>query len=123
MTEIHNSEALTLAEIVASLDGRTTKENILARVHRGSLSAFQDENGTWFIPQDELERLLAEVEPCHNCEAQATSYVIVKYHQHHRVEFSLCEECAQQAHAAYSRKGGVLEVVVYPLLGEGWLKP
>ena len=70
----------------------------------------------------ELERIMADVEPCSNCTARATSYVIVKYHHHHRVEFTLCDSCAQGAEAAYSRKGGVLEVVAYPLQSEAWLK-
>ena len=70
---------------VASLDGRTTTENVLARIRRGSLSAYQDETGNWYIPREELKRLLSEVEPCHNCEAQAASHVIVKYRHHHRV--------------------------------------
>jgi len=99
-----------------------TSENVRGRIRRGSLAAYQDEDGEWYIPGAELERILTEVEPCANCTASATSYVIVKYHHHHRVEFILCDRCAQQAETAYRRKGGVLEVVAYPLLSEGWLK-
>lgn len=122
MTEKNHQEAITVSEFVALLGGRVTVGNVHGRIRRGSLSAYQDENGEWFIPKAELERIMTEVEPCANCEALATSFVIVKYHQHHRVEFTLCDSCAQQAQIAYSRKGGVLEVVTYPLLSEGWLK-
>jgi hypothetical protein len=122
MTEKNHQEAVTISEFVALLGGRVTIGNVHGRIRRGSLSAYQDESGAWYIPKPELERIRAEVEPCDNCAAPATSLVIVKYHHHHRVEFILCDSCAQQAQTAYSRKGGVLEVVTYPLLGEGWLK-
>jgi hypothetical protein len=123
MTEKDYPEEFTVAEFTALLGGRVTIENVRGRIRRGSLIADQDEDGAWYIPRAELERVMAEVEPCNNCESPATSYFIVKYHHHHRVEFTLCESCAQQAEIAYSRKGGVLEVVTYPLLGEGWLNP
>jgi len=115
-------EVLTISEFVTALGGEISIENVLGRIRRGSLSAYQNINGEWNIPLTELERIKAEVEPCNNCSDVATSYVIVKYHHHQRVEFTLCDECAQQAEAAYSRKGGVLEIITYPLLGEGWLK-
>ena len=113
---------ITVSEFIALLDGRVTIGNVHGRIRRGSLSAYQDENGEWCIPKAEVERIMAEVEPCNNCAASATSFVIVKYYHHHRVEFTLCDGCAQQAQTAYSRRGGVLEVVTYPLLSEGWLK-
>ena len=122
MTEEDYQEAFTVSEFVALLGGRVTTGNVRGRIRRGSLSAYQDQDGEWYIPKAELERIMAEVEPCDNCAALATSFVIVKYHHHHRVEFTLCDSCAQQAQTAYSRKGGVLEVVTYPLLSEGWLK-
>ena len=122
MAEKKHQDTVTVSEFVALLDGRVTVGNVHGRIRRGSLSAYQDEKGEWCISKAELERIMAEVEPCDNCATLATSLVIVKYHQHHRVEFTLCDSCAHQAQAAYSRKGGVLEVVTYPLLGEGWLK-
>lgn len=123
MTEKNNLEEFTIDEFTALLGSRVTIENVRGRIRRGSLIAYQDENGEWYIPRTELKRLMTEVEPCNNCAGPATSYFIVKYHHHHRVEFTLCDSCAQQAEIAYSRRGGVLEVVTYPLLGEGWLKP
>ena len=122
MADKDHQEAITVAEFVAQLGQRVTIGNVHGRICRGSLAAYQDENGDWYVPRSELERIVAEVGPCDNCSAQASSFVIVKYHQHHRVEFALCDSCAQQAQSAYSRRGGVLEVVTYPLLGEGWLK-
>ena len=122
MAEKNHQEAITVSEFVALLGDHVTIGHVQGRIRRGSLSAFQGENGEWYIPKAELARIMAEVEPCNNCAAVATSFVIVKYHQHHRVEFTLCDGCAQQAQTAYSRKGGVLEVVAYPLLSEGWLK-
>jgi hypothetical protein len=122
MAEKDHQEAITVAEFVAQLGGRVTIGNVQGRIRRGSLAAYQDENGEWHIPRSELKRIIADVESCDNCSALASSFVIVKYHQHHRVEFALCDRCAQQAQSAYSRRGGVLEVVTYPLLGEGWLK-
>jgi hypothetical protein len=123
MTEKNDPEEIPIAEFTALLGGHVTIENVRGRIRRGSLRAYQDPDGEWLIPKAELERLLADVEPCNNCASPATSYLIVKYHHHHRVEFTLCHSCTQQAETAYSRKGGVLEVVTYPLLGEGWLKP
>lgn len=122
MTEENHQKSVTMAEFVAFVDDRVTIENVRARIRRGSLTAYRNEAGEWMIPQLELERVLVDVEPCHNCAESATSFVIVKYHHHQRVEFSLCDRCAQKAEIAYSRKGGVLEVVTYPLQSEGWLK-
>ena len=108
MAEKNHQEAVTVSKFIALLGGRVTVGNVNGRIRRGSLSAYQDENGEWYIPQAELERIMAEIEPCNNCAALATSFVIVKYHQHHRVEFILCDSCAQQAQTAYSREAGCI---------------
>jgi hypothetical protein len=98
-----------------------TAANIYARIRRGSITAVSH-NNTATIPQAELDRLIRDVDPCADCGQPATTYLIIKYHDHDRVEFSLCDYHANTAQMAYGRKGGVLEVVAFPLLGEGWLK-
>jgi hypothetical protein len=120
---VKNKEAITLSALVHVLGNGVTLENFRARIHRGSLAAYQDEQGDWYVPRSEVERITEEVESCQSCSNLATSYIIVKYHHHHRIEFMLCPDCAQKAQSAYSRKGGVLEIVAYPLQGEGWMKP
>lgn len=114
--------AIPLSELVQMLGNDVTLENLRGRVRRGSLAAFQDEHGKWHVTINEVNRILEEVENCQGCMDLATSFVIVKYHHHHRVEFTLCPDCAQKAQAAYSRQGGVLEIVTYSLQGEGWMK-
>ena len=84
MTEPKDTVVLAIREFVALLNYGVNSKHVWARIRRGSLEADQDDTGQWYIPLSELERLLAEVEPCHNCDGQATSYVIVKYHHHHR---------------------------------------
>ena len=123
MNEPKYPEAVTVPAFARLLGEGVTEENVHARIQRGSLAAHQDETGEWFVPRAELDRIRAEIEPCQNCGEPSNSYVIVKYHDHERVEFALCDVCASAAQMAYSRKGGVLEVVTYPVLGEGWLKP
>ena len=118
-----NKEAITLSELVHILGNGVTRENIRGRIRRGSLTAHQDAQGEWYVTEGEVKRIVKEVESCQNCSNLATNFVIVKYHHHHRVEFILCPDCAQKAQSAYSRRGGVLEIVVYPLQGEGWIKP
>jgi hypothetical protein len=120
---VRNREAIALSESVHLLGNGVTLENLRARIHRGSLAAYQDERGDWYVTKSEVKRITEEVESCHSCSNLATSYGIVKYHHHHRIEFMLCPDCAQKAQAAYSRKGGVIEIVAYPLQGEGWMKP
>ncbi len=111
----------TCAEAADYLGTGITATNLFARIRRGSVTAVPH-NDTITIPQSELDRLIREVDPCADCGQPATTYLIVKYHHHDRVEFSLCNHHANTAQMAYGRKGGVLEVVAYPLLGEGWLK-
>ena len=118
-----NNEAITLSELVQRLGNGVTLANLRGRIRRGSLAAHEGERGELYVTQSEVERILEEVESCQSCSNAATSFIIVKYHHHHRVEFILCSDCAQQAQAAYGRQGGVLEIVVYPLQGEGWIKP
>ena len=108
-------------EAAAYLGTGITPANIFSRIRRGSMTAVKHDD-TITIPQSELDRLIREVDPCADCGQPATTYLIVKYHDHDRVEFSLCDHHASTAQMAYGRKGGVIEVVAYPLLGEGWLK-
>jgi hypothetical protein len=116
-------ETISIPEAAEILDVGVTPENIRARIRRGSLLADRDDHQEWRVAVPDLRRVLEEIEPCGNCDEPATRYVIVKYPHHNRHEFALCSECAGKAESAYSRHGGVLETVVYPALGEGWLKP
>ena len=120
--KLENQDALTLAELARMLGNGVTPANLRGRIRRGSLAAFLNAQGEWLVNRREARKIMEEVEPCQSCPDLAASFVIVKYHQHHRVEFTLCPDCAQKAQSAYSRQGGVLEVVVYPLHGEGWMK-
>jgi len=115
-------EAITIAETAEILSHGVTPENIYGRILRGTLSAYQAEGGEWYVPIAEINRIVNEVEMCGNCSNKGTSFVIVKYHHHNRVEFTLCDWCAEKAEKAYSKRGGgVLEIVSYPLFGEGWM--
>ena len=114
---------VSVAEAAEMLGAGVTPENVRARIRRGSLRANRGKDQEWRIALCDLRQLLEELEPCGNCGEPATRYVIVKYPHHDRIEYALCAACAFQAEAAYSRQGNVLETVVYPLLGEGWLKP
>ena len=116
-------KTVSVSEAAEILGNGVTKENVRARIRRGSLEATKDNGGKWRISTHVLQTVLNEVEPCNNCNQNATSYVIIKYPHHDRVEFALCEVCAEEAEKAYSRQGRVLEVIGYPILGEGWLKP
>jgi hypothetical protein len=113
---------LNIKEAAVKLGDGITSDHIRGRIRRGSLKAIQDDSGNWWIPSSEVDRLLQERELCGNCRKPATQFVIVKYHFHERVEFVLCDVCAGTAETAYSRKGGVLEVISYPLLSEGWYR-
>ena len=86
------------------------------------LKAYQDDDGKWRIPIAELNRNQQEMENCGNCAEQATSFIIVIYYNYVRVEFILCEICVTNAERAYSKNGGVLEVVSYPIHVEGWMR-
>ena len=99
-----------------------SSDNIHARIRRGSLKAHKEKDGEWRIPTAELNRIQQEMENCGYCMQPATSFIIVKYHNHVRVEFILCENCATSAERAYSKNGGVLEVVSYPIHSEGWMR-
>ena len=123
MMRDEETEAVNVAEAAEILGKGVTVADVHGRIRRGSLDAYKDEQGNWCIPTAELQRVLDQVEVCGSCMNLATSYVIIKYHHHHRVEFILCDECARKTQLAYSRRGGVLEIVAYPLLGEGWKKP
>jgi hypothetical protein len=116
-------ETVGIREAAEMLGAGVTPENVRGRIRRGSLRAHKDESQEWRVAVPDLQQILEEIEPCGNCDEPATRYVIVKYPHHDRIEFPLCAKCADQAEAAYSRQGNVLETIVYPLLGEGWLKP
>lgn len=115
-------DLLTVTEAAAQLGAGVSLANVYARIKRGSVTAVVLDNQTYIL-QAEVNRLIAELEPCADCQQPATSYVIVKYHHHERLHFSLCQRHAATAQMAYSRQGGVIEVVAFPILGEGWLKP
>jgi hypothetical protein len=118
-----DEEVTTISEAAKMLGNGVTVENVYARIRRGSLEACQDERGEFHILLAEIHRVFEEAETCGNCSNLAASLVIIKYHHHDRVEFTLCAECANKTYSAYRRQGGVLEIVVYPLFGEGWMKP
>lgn len=121
MKQDNPGKLFTCAEAADYLGTGITPANLFARIRRGSITAVTH-NDTITIPQSELDRLIGEVPPCTDCDKPATTYLIIKYHDHDRVDFSLCDYHANTAQMAYSRKGGVLEVVAFPWLGEGWLK-
>jgi len=100
-----------------------TADHFHARIRRKSLKAQMDSDGVWRISLSELHQVQQQEESCPTCSLAVTSYVIVKYHHHQRVEFTLCDDCADATEKAYSKQGGVLEVVSYPVLSEGWMKP
>lgn len=118
-----SDEDVSVPEAVKKLGSGVTLENVYGRIRRGSLNAYKNEQGDWRISVADLKKVLDEVEACGSCSNLATSFVIIKYHNHNRVEFALCDECAGKAQLAYSRQGGVLEIVTFPLLGEGWKMP
>jgi len=120
-----NDEKITvrISEAALMLGNGLTPENVHGRIRRGTLEATKDELGEWRVSVAVIRRILDEVDPCSNCENSAVSLVIIKYHHHVREEFVLCVNCAQKAHSAYSRQGGVIEIVTFPFLGEGWKKP
>jgi len=96
-------------------------EDVYKRIQLGTLEAYKNDEDEWRLYVTDLKRILGEVEPCSNCSENATKLVIIKYHFHHHVRFVLCQKCAYAAQSAYSRKGGVIEIITFPLLGEGWI--
>ena len=116
----NDESTCSAAEAARRLGEGVSLEDVYGRIRRGSLAAEQDESGSWRVSLVSLNQILANVEQCESCSNSATSYIIVKYHHHERIEFELCDVCAKKAQVAYGRRGGVLEVVTYPLLGEGW---
>lgn len=116
-------KTVPVAEAMKILGHGVTLANVHGRIRRGSLEACKNEQGEWRISLTDLKRILDEVEVCGSCPNLATSFIIIKYHHHIRIEFTLCDECAAKAQLAYSRQGGVLEIVAFPLLREGWKKP
>jgi len=116
-------KTVSVPEAVKILGNGVTLENVHGRIRRGSLEACKNEQGEWRISVADLGRVLDEVEACGSCSNLATSFVIIKYHNHNRIEFALCDECAGKAQLVYRRQGGVLEIVTFPLLGEGWKMP
>lgn len=127
-TSVHSSvserDGLVAVAIAAEMLGSdVTEAHIRARLRRGSLQGRLDTDGSWLVDSDSILDSLRSAGRCGACERDATEYVIVKYHHHERVEFSLCEQHGGEATLTYSRQGGVLEVVGYPLQSEGWLKP
>ena len=122
-TSKQTSDALTLSQAAEMLGPGITSANIYARIRRGSLAAAKDAEGVWHIPRSEVQRTLEAVGNCAHCDQRATNHMIIKYHHHERVEFDLCDQCVLSAERAYRRQGGVLEIVVYPVIGEGWMKP
>ena len=118
---IDQSETVTIPEAATILGAGATPEHVRGCILRGTLKAHKDEKGEWCIFLSTLRAILEELEPCDNCNRPATIKIIVKYHFHERVEFTLCDKCASATESSYSRRGGVLEVVRYSLLSEGWV--
>jgi hypothetical protein len=116
-----NSENVSAEEAASILGHGVTVEHIRRRILRGTLPAEKAADGAWQVPAAALAQLLDERDPCGSCGAPADLFIIIKYHHKERVEFILCEKCANQVEGVYSRRGGVLEVVSFPLLSEGWL--
>ena len=96
--------------------------HVRARILRGTLSG-EKQGDDWFVSSESIHRALAAAPPCGACGLPSTTYVIVKYLHHDRVEFELCTAHGADAVLSYSRQGQVLEVVSYPYQSEGWLKP
>ncbi len=117
------TQTVGVAEAARTPGDGVTVENVRGRIRRGSLAAHQDGRGEWRVPVAELVRVLGEAEACASCPNAAASLVIVKYPRHERLEFILCADCAGQAQRAYGRQAGVLEIVTFPLQGEGWVQP
>lgn len=115
-------KTVDISQAAEILGDGISADHIHARIRRGTISAQRSEDGKWRIDLTELQRIQDQGEYCGNCSQLATGFVIVKYHNHERVEFTLCENCANNAEKAYRKQGGVLEVVSFPLLSEGWLK-
>jgi len=95
---------------------------VRARLRRGSLAGVRLASGEWRVLAADLTRVLQDVDPCPACHAPATHLVIIKYHFHERLQFTLCEHHAKAAAATYRLKGGVLEVGLWPVLSEAWMK-
>jgi hypothetical protein len=93
-----------------------------ARIRRGSLVGVRLSSGEWRVLAADLKRVLEDVDLCPTCNAPATHLVIIKYHFHERLQFTLCEQHAKAAAATYRLKGGVLEVGLWPILSEAWMK-
>lgn len=95
---------------------------VRARLRRGSLAGVRLVSGEWRALAADLRRVLADFDPCPTCQAPATHLVIIKYHFHERLQFTLCEQHAQAAAATYRLKGGVIEVGLWPVVSEAWMK-
>ena len=95
---------------------------VRARLRRGSLAGVRLASGEWRVLAADLRRVLADFDPCPTCHAPATHVVIIKYHFHERLQFTLCEAHAKAAAATYRLKGGVIEVGLWPLVSEAWMK-
>lgn len=96
--------------------------HVRARLLRGSLQGVQTDTG-WFVRLESINQELAATPLCEACRLPSTTYVIVKYPHHDRVEFELCTTHGADAVLSYGRQGQVLEVVSFPYQSEGWLKP
>ncbi len=116
-------EEIDTAAAAQLLGSGVTEWHVRARLRRGSLTGRRFSDGRWLVDSASIDESLASAGRCGGCESDATEYIIVKYPDHDRVEFSLCAAHARTAATSYGRQHAVLEVVTYPLQSEGWLKP
>ena len=113
---------ISVKEATELLGPGVTVQNVVGMTKRGTLHGVNDENGQLMIDKYHLDEVIENREKCDACRKPGSQFVIVKYHHHVRVEFVSCEDCVIEAVNGYSRKGGVLEVVYFPLLSEAWYR-
>jgi hypothetical protein len=111
-----------LSTAAAMLGTGVSTALVRARLRRGSLAGVRLASGEWRVLAADLTRVLADFDACPTCHAPATHLVIIKYHFHERLQFTLCEQHAKAAAATYRLKGGVIEVGLWPLVSEAWMK-
>lgn len=111
-----------LSTAAAILGAGVSVALVRARLRRGSLAGVRLASGEWRVLAADLTRVLADFDPCPTCLAPATHLIIIKYHFHERLQFTLCEPHAKAAAATYRLKGGVLEVGLWPIVSEAWIE-